>query len=385
MEICQADYGIIKKDLDDLRELLVRTKTKAENNCCFNSIYALNLLCDALNGDKFSNYLSVVKDNRAKYFESLLFTKRHKEMFINTFLNNKKLIAKLSDEYANLYRKYIFENKLYDNYSDIIFSKEDARLILYDFFERYHPNDLEYVDQLICNKRILQVSSIDLFDGIWFNIYNKQPIILVKGNNYSIKSLVSIIHELGHAVDFRNISKNYSVNVSEKYYYCSNYLEFLPRLYEKQALEYFYHFHFDDSYVLTLLQDYYFTTYYDWLQTYIFSLLPNHIIEKNKYLKVNKDYIKLLIPVEKRSLSLDDCIDYSDLDLKTSFTYGLSGLLATVCDSKIKDNSGDAKNLYENIMANRLGLFKPDIFRDLNLTDDDIEKCLRKEINFLAK
>jgi len=36
-------------------------------------------------------------------------------------------------------------------------------------------------------------------------------------------------------------------------------------------------------------------------------------------------------------------------------------------------------------MANRLGLFKPDIFRDLNLTDDDIEKCLRKEINFLAK
>lgn len=385
MEIYQADYESLKNDLMDLRELLVRTKTKAEKNHCLSSIYTLNLLCDALNHDGFDYLHELIKKNKSKYFDSFSFSNKHRDLYAHNFVINKKVIREILYNYIGIYEEEIKKYDFATDYTDIMFSKKDAKLILYDFFERYHKEELDYIDSLINKKRILSVGSAYLYDGLCFNLYKKDPVIVVKGSGYSMQSLITLIHELAHTIDYRKISEMYSVNIMEKYHYCSNYVEFLSRLYEKQALEYFYDFHFDDNSVISMIADFHFSTYFNLVKTYILSLLPDSIIERSNYLKYDKEQIKLLISTEDYDSSFDKYLDSGNFDLKESGSYWFSGILSTVCDSKIKDNSSDAKNLYENIMANRFGLFKPDIFKDLNLTDDDIEKCLRKEINFLSK
>ena len=73
-------------------------------------------------------------------------------------------------------------------------------------------------------------------------IYKNNPIITIycqSNEKYTLEELVTIIHELGHAIDFKNLSLSSTSNTLEKYLITSKLSEFNSQFYEKQAYEYF--------------------------------------------------------------------------------------------------------------------------------------------------
>ena len=387
MGIYNADANSIKSELLTLREKLVRAKTTAEKESCLSSINFLNMIYYSICSDEKDYFYSVVKNNKNKFLVSDQYMKKLNKSYTNNFIKNKNNLNNLSLHAVNIYSKELDKYKVPSLLEETIFSEDDAYFIIHSFFEKNYPEYVNYIDMLIKNKRLLRIDNFedDKYEGLCLNTYKSDPFIVSKSPKYTIETITTLIHELGHAVDFNCINKRFSHNKSEKYLFLSSYVEVNSRLFEKQALEFFINCDINKDISLYLLNEYHYTNYCFLLQLYIFTLLPDKILQNDNYSLLSEDELKLIIPFEKYNIDIDACLSEEKIILRDSFTYGISGLLATIIDSNIKENSKHGKVLYNDFMANRTEPYSKDVFNELGLDGKDLAKCLKKEINYFNK
>ena len=385
MSIYNGTYESLKKDLLELREMFIRTKTKSESALCIDSIYSLERLCNCLKKENSSYYEQIYKKNKNKIKECMNIKNRYLDAYMENFIENKTFLRNLL--FKNI---EIFDDMLEQNNEEIetiepMFSEASADLLVHDFFKKYYPKHKCYIDKLILDKRLIKVDEIEHYDGMCFNIYRKEPIILVQNNKYTMRSIITLIHELAHAIDFKDMNEKFSVNKCEKYNYQSNYVEFLSRLYERQALDYFYDLNIDNDSVTSMYLDYDYGIYSDMVASYAFTLLPDEILKRSNYLKFSREELKLMIPCEYFTEQVEEALDDEFVDVNQSLRYAMSSLLALYCNGVLKENEDKGNYIFENIMANRADLFRKEMFEELAINGQEMSKILIKEMNYNQK
>lgn len=385
MKIYGADADTIKNEILSLREKLVTAKTVAEEQLCISDIELLNVLYNCLTHNNVEGFNKIFKNNRGKLINCSNFYNKLNDTYNNKVIANKDFINYLSSRSLNVYAKELYKYIDKDIIEEEIFNEDDASIILHSFFRKYHPKDVDFVDEIILNKRVLRTDILDKYCGLCFYVYKSLPFLVVENPRYSVKTIKSLIHELGHAIDFKNMNDNFSVNKIEKYLEISPYIEVNSRLYEKEALEFFIDEDINKDYAVTLLADYHYTNYSYLLDSYFFTLLPDYLLEKNKYYNYSMDELKLFIPFDKYNSDIFDTIGDEKINLSDSFNYGIGGLIATILSSKIKEDKDSGNVLYNKFMSNRMDSFRPSIFDELGIDYKEASKCLKKEINYLVK
>lgn len=383
-KVFMADYDTINDNLVKLRENLIRAKSISEKELCLSSISSLNIVLNSLtNGKKVKYYDSVSKKNKTAVFDSINYISKNRDKFIDVFLDNKEYIQKSTKEYIDLYADSLCDSLDIDYYQELVFSEKYVLSLVLAFFKENFSENYDYVLEMIENKRILRADSIEYgYEGLCFNIYKSLPFIVVSTNKdkYSLSTVVTLIHELGHAIDFNNISKNYSTNVIEKYSLHSPYIEFMSRLYEKRAWEFLLKSEIDDNYVKCNLLDFHYTTYSNLLDAHVLSLLPDSLLKKDSYAKYDVEALKNLVVDDSNVNLVSDSFLFSYPDVRDNFVYGYSGLMATYFDSLIKDDFKSGINLYNKFLANRMDKYRPELLDELEINKDDFDKKLVKEI-----
>ena len=383
MKIYRADSEVIRSELIRLREKLVVAKNPAERHLCLSDMELFNCLYYSLMQDEFININKILKKSKSVLESSDKFYHKLSKNYNESFITNKAFINYLSSRSLNVYAKELDKYIEPDIIEEAIFTEDDANILLHDFFRKYHPESIEFIDDLILNKRILRVDELEQYGGLCFYIYKALPFLIVQSPKYSISTLQSLIHELGHAINFNKISNDFSINKIEKYLSGSPYIEVISRLYEKEALEFFIDENVNRDYALTLLADYHYSNYYFLLETYVFSLLPDHLLEKNNYYIYSNEELKLFIEFDQYNVDIDDAFNGDKLNLFNSFNYGISGLVATILSSKIKDNKDNS--LYYKFLPYMMDSFRPSIFDELGIDYKEASKCIKKELNYLLK
>lgn len=385
MGIYNGTGDVIKKDLLDLRELLLRAKTKSEASFCIDSIYTLEHLYNDLKNSNISYYDNICKKNRNKVKTAIDLKNKYLDAHIENFINNKIFLRELFIENIELFSEMLEQNYEKDSIIEPVFSETSANLIVHDFFSRFYPEHIDYIDKLILEKRLVKVDVLENYDGMCFNIYKKEPLILVQNREFTLKNIQTLIHELAHAIDFKDMNEKFSVNKREKYNYLSNYVEFLSRFYERQALDYFYDLNIDMGSVFSMYLDYDQIVYDDLINSYIFSLLPDEVLRRSNYLKYSNDELKLMIPCEYFIEPIDEALDDESLDINSSLKYSISSLFAMYCNGLLKEDEEKGKYIFENLMANRTDMFRKEIFEELGINGQEMSKMLVKEMNYNQK
>ena len=240
MEIFGNSKKILINEMKSIREDLNKSTTKNDKNIILDSICSIMNIC-----------------NIEEYEMPLLrnFEKKNKNIIIkSTEMYNKyenslfKDIVKNKEYYNDIFYKACItlskklKNLEYPIYAEERFSEKELYEMLHDFFYENHQKDMEFVDSIIKEGRIIKVLDDGDYLGMCNCIYKNNPIITIycqSNEKYTLEELVTIIHELGHAIDFKNLSLSSTSNTLEKYLITSKLSEFNSQFYEKQAYEYF--------------------------------------------------------------------------------------------------------------------------------------------------
>lgn len=366
----------IIKELKRLREELVVTKTYGEKNTCLESIITYNQLLSSLTGDDVSvninrilkkqkNSILLSGDKEAKLYDN----------FSNNFISNKEFFKELTSNLLKTLEDSIleFDNKDYDLY---LYPEEDIITLIINFFYEYYPNKLDLVEDMLKKKRVIGVDNLTDYSGVCFHIYKNLPIVLFqRDRNLTLKEFATITHELGHVIDFEDLDSRYSSNFSQKYFYNSTFLELNSLLVETQSLDFLSKNKLNELFVREIQYNNLISTYTNLIGINLFTELDNDLIKNGSVLFCDSDFVKGITNLD---------LVYGDnnfsFNLKDNLMYGLSGVMASYFNSLISEYKELGQKMYNDFWAYRCDLFRPQLFDELNINQDDIGKRLVKQI-----
>lgn len=373
MHLFGSNIDFVYDEINKLKEELNKSGSISDRKSCVASIDFLNSLI---------NYSVKFKFNLKRFSKYYEFANKYDNKYLTNFINNREFYIDFLFNASKCFSKEVY--KYESCYYEETFCSEDAAvMIIHDFFNRYYPNYIDYVDSMISDGRILLKSMEDFYDGICFFLYKFKPIIFiedVREGNINLDMIVCVIHELGHAIEGMIISDNFSSNYFEKFISCSNRVEFISKLFELQSIEYLHDLGINKNYTYNILVDFYSFVYRDLVDAYILSTLPSDTLKKGYFKEFDveyvNDYITSIAPFVKEEWG-----SLMDVELRESVTYGISGLLATYCNGIIKEDHDYGMNLFNNILRSRNDVMDYKYFDNLNINKYELNKCLRKELN----
>ena len=380
MEIFGNSKKILINEMKRLvREYINKSTTKNDKNIILDSICSIMNIC-----------------NIEKYEMPLLrnFEKKNKNIIIkSTEMYNKyenslfKDIVKNKEYYNDIFYKACItlskklKNLEYPIYAEERFSEKELYEMLHDFFYENHQKDMEFVDSIIKEGRIIKVLDDGDYLGMCNCIYKNNPIITIysqSNEKYTLEELVTIIHELGHAIDFKNLSLRSTSNTLKKYLITSKLLEFNSQFYEKQAYEYFLEKGIDKNSNLANFIAFYIEIYNNTYEALLFTTLEEKDILKRYYDYCNMEqFSNILFTDENHFYNLENITE--------TLKYSIGGILAIYCDAKIKGNYDEGIKIYNKIMGIRTYGFDIKTIEELNIEPQEINKVIKKEIDRLRK
>lgn len=279
---------MIIKDIHNVISKIKKSRSKSTYTILINELNSLYNLCDDLeitDYPKLENFSSksLIYDNKANDFAYEI-------------IKNIDYHADFSNNYHNLdsikYENPCFVVKNYNSFDNI-------NLIM-EFLEQYDSNLLTLFKQLLNEGRIFvaNISEIEE-DNICTPAYTThtygsfKPYIVLEGKN-QINDLIFIVHELGHASEYMNVSTVSSKILRQREYNCLSevYSHYLQNLF----IQYLEKVGFDSKEINTIKLEY----------NYIFY---NYIKKLNEGL-VNDN--------EVNYIDLSTIIDY------LNYTYGIA-------------------------------------------------------------
>lgn len=378
MEIFENSNQKIIDEIKSIKESLNRTSSKNDKNIIFDSLLCL---MDTCNIDGIENNLlhNTIKYNKNALKNAYTTYYKYKRNLFKNLMENK-------ENYNNLFYKscVLFSKQLkkldYTTKNNIYFSEKELYELLHDFFYDCHKENIEFIDSMIKGGRIIKKTYENHYLGCCSNIYKSNPLIIVcceDENKFLLEDLITIIHELGHAIDFKDLSTNASSNTIEKYMMISSLAEFNSQLYEKQAYEYFLDKKIDYKDTLSNFIEYYEGIYNTTYESLLFTTLSNHDIINNLYYNCDMNQFDDI-------LLKDNDYEYSLDNITESLEYSIGGILAIYCDGKIKENKDEGIKIYNKIMGMRTFGFDK-IKEAIELDPKEVNRVLKKQFDVFKK
>lgn len=385
--IYTGDISVVKDELIKLKSKLIYTSDVGSEYTCLGNIYGLNEIYSLVTGKEFLSFKEVSLIDKEKTERAGAFTDEGEDELSFNFIENKDLYKYIGSNGHNIIVNEM-DNKNFET-SVLDFTEEEAYEIIRDYFKCCRPEYLGYLEYLIKNKRLINVSSFSQIQknlkGQCHYIYDDLPLIFIESPFFTLETISYLIHEFGHAVDFRYLEKKYSVSEIEKSFFASAKGEVLSRFLEREAIGFFEKEGIDNTCTACLLDNYYGTLEEVLLDVYFLGMLPNHLIEENKYYDCNKN--KLLSAIDNKKLRKDfrSSINFKYLDLNSSLKYSVGGLGGIILYERFCEDKKLGRKVFNNFLKNRTLFADESFIEELGYRDGEFEKIVKKDYQFIKK
>lgn len=319
----------------------------------------------------FSNY----KD----YKDQLRIEKKHIDKFTNSYIKNKDYICDLLMDIRE--ETEPSSNKLLDVIDNDykIISKNDIVDILYSFLSSINLDDLldKYIKENRIHEVIIKNNSLKGFNI--YNHMNKENDIFIRKDDYTINTLFILIHELGHAYDFKYLTGN--SDLYNKYLFESMYTESISKIFERLFLYYLINNKILEKDSINKLRELEIMNN-DYINTsFLLSTLDDEYIKDEKYKEMEPSEIGNMIGEYVKEEDLFNYIlTWGNIDLKDNLSYAIGDIISMY----IKDEGLDSK-LFIDFMKNRTNSFNRKFFDKNDINPDSYIEKYKKELQLIKK
>lgn len=386
--IYTGKVSVIKDEIKSLRERLVRAKNDSERCGYLASIFSLNRLYKDLVGEEFLNFDKITGSDRHLTQRINNFGSRLVDKFPVNFIEEKLLIEEVSSKvYAILNSEATEIDK--KRIMVEMYPEKLAMRIIRDFFECYHPEDLELFEELIEQNRMFDVSEFSDFDsrvrGNCYYVYKRLPFLVTYSPFYTVETMSFLIHEFGHAKDMMNLSNNFSFNQIQKYFFTSGKDEVISKLYEKEFIDFCIQAEINLEASSALLYDYYGIIEESVFETYFYTQLPDWLLQKSEYLSYDLEFLKTQLkdPSFKKIMEENESIDVLGIDSSTK--YALGGLSAVMLQERFKNSKQTGNKIINTFMNNRTRFSVTELIDTLEYDDCEFKEIVQRDFETIKK
>lgn len=290
-------------------------------------------------------------------------------------------------ETERLFVDMVNENVDYREDEELIFTEADFLTVFHDFLQSLGIEKL--FDEILENRRIYSMNksrNFEQYNGLTlYNPVTGESDILLNGFNYTIETMFTLAHEMGHVYDgFRLLDDNDSESFLH-YNYRSTYLETISRLFERLFLDYLIKNNICRDAALDKLVDMEINNHDYLVSAYTMSLLDDEVLKDDRYnslkakevVNLVKDYFEDLETIKRlfsnKAIRLDEEINYTYGDIMSIF---------------LKDGvqaEGFSNPLFKKFLRTRLEDFSPEFIEIHGLTPESYREKYIREIKVLRK
>ena len=294
------------------------------------------------------------------------------EGYVENFLKNKKYHLALFKDFFPLIPHSLDDD---DDYSleDCSFY-EDEFLDIVEFFMR-EKGLFKLFDKFYSEKRVFTARRlIDNCYGLFVcRELSDDAFIFVEDFKYDLDSMITLIHELGHAYDCEHFSSNKDAN---NYFSYSVYTETIPRTFERLIMQFLFDRGIYSEEVKKRMLDYRIDLGHNLYFSFLYSLMDDDLLEQHFFSSLDTLVKKKLI---KKTSQNDHLLRMyrkhsamSDLD----YTYG--SLLSYYFHDTIMTN-GFSDECFEPIFSRRNEVFSTEFMDSLGVNSDSFKRLIEKE------
>ena len=371
----------LEDDTINIMKTLVETEDKEKQILLTRDINALaNFYCSINNEDNYLLYpFFQSKYWKKRYQKYLEYLSSVKKCFKKDFINNKKFYNELITDvilalneviedmnYTKLRKNAISDAKMYEIMSKYLESKNQKALL----------------DEVVNGKRIFcSPYSYNDVGLIIYSIMSQQEYIYILDENNDTNKMVSVIHELGHAWDFRNLFNQYNYNNLIYYSLGTIYLEVISSQYEMDFLNYLLHNNINIKDSCQILKDDYLDFIERLLYIKILANLDNKQLKSNKLKTLNTTTLVQNLFAELRlgNICYDE-VDIRNITLDDEVIYGMGYLLGTYYNHLAKNDKEKYVYFHNQFLDNRYKPFSPDNFLTFVESKDALVSGVAKEV-----
>lgn len=371
MNIIATDTSVFKEDIKELL-YIIENKNLKEQLVALSSLETILIPAARLDASILNFDFKILKQK--KHLMEIYEEKRASatKKYINNFYENIRCHQDYLSEILIIIGNHLQEiDTDYRTYKTSYLKNE----VLFDILKSYLKsiNKEEILNKMIEEKRIFEIKELEGYNGEAINIINnKHNYIFLEKFDNTIFSLTTLVHELGHIIDFEKQNNIYGIKDINNLGLLSIYNEVISKKYEKDFLHYLIENNLYKKEAIDILIDLYWNDYDNMFSTYILSFLPKKIIEKEKYRDLAKKEIIKFIPenmyptieyIENLDFSFDDVINYS------------YGAIISECLTQ--------KNIDIFYEGYRHKLFDPHFILENDCLPENFEKIYQKKLNIL--
>lgn len=319
---------------------------------------------------KKTDYLFDVYDDNFIKFKMF-----HRDYFHQLLLESEKLFVEMINENID-YR--VENNKL---------SEDDFLTIFHDFLQSIGLES--FFDEIIKNGKLFSMNKdrdFEQYRGLTlYNPRTGESNILINGFEYSLDSMYTLAHEMGHVYDGFRI---YDDKDSERYLhynYRSVYLEVIPRLFERLFLDYLIKNNICRDAALDKLVDMEINNHDYLVSAYAMSLFDDKLLKDDRYhslkpaevVNIVKEYFSDLESIKELFSN-----KYIRLDEEVNYTYG--DIMSMFLKEGVQEE-GFSNPLFKEFLRVRLEDFNPEFIEKHELSSERYREKYIREIKVLRK
>lgn len=319
---------------------------------------------------KKTDYLFDVYDDNFIKFKMF-----HRDYFHQLLLESEKLFVEMINENID----YRVENNM--------LSEDDFLTIFHDFLQSIGLES--FFDEIIKNGKLFSMNKdrdFEQYRGLTlYNPRTGESNILINGFEYSLDSMYTLAHEMGHVYDGFRI---YDDKDSERYLhynYRSVYLEVIPRLFERLFLDYLIKNNICRDAALDKLVDMEINNHDYLVSAYAMSLFDDKLLKDDRYhslkpaevVNIVKEYFSDLESIKELFSN-----KYIRLDEEVNYTYG--DIMSMFLKEGVQEE-GFSNPLFKEFLSVRLEDFNPEFIERHELSSERYREKYIREIKVLRK
>lgn len=281
----------------------------------------------------------------------------------------KKILSVIGTELSKVDGSYVVNKHTH-------LTENESLDIITEYLKQYNYHDL--FKDFVNNRRIFELPEqlIDYHGLVYYSLISNNCFMFLSDFDITVKSMLTLMHEFGHVIDYEIIKKKYGLNDKLKFNMQSVYNESISKLHEKEFL----HFLIDNDVckeeAKDLLIDYYYLDYDTIFSLYILTYLPDYLLIKEKYKQLSKSKLFSYLPSKLR-ISENNLYQLNP-DLSDNINYGYGAIISEFLHSNNELTEG-FYNYY------RAKLFDPEFLIQNDLSALKFQKIYSKKIDKLNR
>ena len=299
----------------------------------------------------------------------------HSDYFYDILMNTEGLFVEMINE--NI------EYRVEDN----ALSEDDFLTIFHDFLQSIGLE--KFFDEIINNRKVFSMNKARNFEQYrGLTLYNPvtgESNVLINGFEYSLDSMYTLAHEMGHVYDGFRIHDDGDKEKYLHYNYRSVYLEVIPRIFERLFLEYLIKNNICRDAALDKLVDMEINNHDYLVSAYTLSLLDDGIIKDDRYHNLKPEELVNLVKEYFNDLeSIKELFDNKTLRLDEEINYTYGDIMSMFLKEGIQAE-GFSNIEFREFLRTRLEDFNPEFILRHGFTPEVYKEKYISEIKVLRK